>query len=278
MLLITICLSSFKKASLAIKEDPHKKDLMELELEADITTFTQDNKVLAAELEIYDVCFLRVLFYAMNVLRDTRTYRSGVSTLAQLKEKLLSSANVLDFTVANLDTLVCQKNCSNHGHCDMKTKLCICEPFWTANVILYRLHGESNCGVVVAVAVCEHRENVIVKDNIHGNYTIFLDLTFLGIGTQSSSTRGVQRARFAEGEILYGSKSSFIIVLLRGRAICCNRSVAIARYRLSGRDISITLGLGKAFKAPGGTLKGLSLSTSSLYSVDICLGCFISYM
>ncbi|XP_052763495.1 dyslexia-associated protein KIAA0319-like protein [Mya arenaria] len=160
-------LSSSDKASLVVKEDPHKKDLMELELEADITTFTQDNKEKLegqltlllprqpeegeTRIDIQTISMdtktgnLRVLFYAMNVLRDTRTYRSGVSTLAQLKEKLLSSANVLDFTVANLDTLVCQKNCSNHGHCDMKTKLCICEPFWTANVILYRLHGESNC-------------------------------------------------------------------------------------------------------------------------------------
>ncbi|KAH3859765.1 hypothetical protein DPMN_102588 [Dreissena polymorpha] len=30
--------------------------------------------------------------------------------------------------------VVCQKNCSGHGHCDMKTKRCICEAFWTSNL------------------------------------------------------------------------------------------------------------------------------------------------
>ncbi|KAH3859757.1 hypothetical protein DPMN_102580 [Dreissena polymorpha] len=42
--------------------------------------------------------------------------------------------------------VVCQKNCSGHGHCDMKTKRCICEAFWTSNLFLYWIYGETNCG------------------------------------------------------------------------------------------------------------------------------------
>lgn len=48
---------------------------------------------------------LRILFYAMNAMRDTRVYRSGKDTLSVLKKKLLSSPYVLEFKVVSIDTL-----------------------------------------------------------------------------------------------------------------------------------------------------------------------------
>ncbi|XP_060562361.1 LOW QUALITY PROTEIN: dyslexia-associated protein KIAA0319-like protein, partial [Ruditapes philippinarum] len=159
-------LSSSDKASILVKPAGHQKDLLELTLATDIYSKSQKLRRLllpsdeptAAEGETVIRSIpkidqkklpssgnLRILFYAMNVMRDTHTYRSGVDTLKVLKKKLLSSPYVLQFKVVYIDTLVCQNNCSDHGHCDMRSKLCICEAFWTQNVFLYWLHGDSNC-------------------------------------------------------------------------------------------------------------------------------------
>ncbi|XP_045183076.2 dyslexia-associated protein KIAA0319-like protein isoform X2 [Mercenaria mercenaria] len=171
-------LSSSDKASVLVKPAGHKNDLLELILDADITKFTEENKKNlegqlalllpkmpsegAAVISIQSITEtssagnLRILFYAMNVMRDTRVYRNGKETLKVLKKKLLSSPYVLEFKVVNIDTLVCQNNCSDHGHCDMRTKLCVCEAFWTQNFLLYWLHGDSNCdwSILYVVIVC----------------------------------------------------------------------------------------------------------------------------
>ena len=60
------------------------------------------------------------------------------------------------------------------------------------------------------------------------NQTTFFCRTFLGSGTQSSSSLGVAWARRAAIDTLYGSNSSLIIVRLFGRDSCCRRRVAHA--------------------------------------------------
>ena len=46
-----------------------------------------------------------------------------------------------------LDTLVCQNDCSGHGHCRQDTRSCVCESFWIENFIRRNLmDGKSNCG------------------------------------------------------------------------------------------------------------------------------------
>lgn len=170
--------SSSDQASVTVKATNHKLDLMELTLEADISQFTEENKKnlqnqlalllpknpAQGDTRIYiesiteDSCSgnLRILFYAMNVMRDQKVYRSGKETLQVLKQKLMSSPYVLEFRAVSIDTLVCQNNCSNHGHCDLRTKLCVCEAFWTQDVFLYWIHGESNCdwSILYVVIVC----------------------------------------------------------------------------------------------------------------------------
>lgn len=47
-----------------------------------------------------------------------------------LREKLKVDARLLGFSVAKLQTTVCQNNCSGHGVCDEQTRRCICEAFW----------------------------------------------------------------------------------------------------------------------------------------------------
>lgn len=47
-----------------------------------------------------------------------------------LREKLKVDAKLLGFSVAKLQTAICQNNCSGHGVCDEQTRRCICEAFW----------------------------------------------------------------------------------------------------------------------------------------------------
>ncbi|KAL3892207.1 hypothetical protein ACJMK2_004439 [Sinanodonta woodiana] len=160
-------LSSQDKASVLVKEDERKNDLIELAIDADIRKFTEENKKnlegqlalllpkypLEGEtvIDIQDLQeedhtgYLKVLFYAYNKMRDSKTLRNGVTTLQTLKKKLLSNSYVLDFKVVYIDTYVCQNNCSNHGHCDLKSKHCVCAAFWMENFFLYLIEGESNC-------------------------------------------------------------------------------------------------------------------------------------
>lgn len=159
-------LSSKDTASVVVKGDKHVRDKLELFLETDIKDFTEENRanlegqlalllpksqegdtvVHVENLEKQDgTGNLRVQFYAMNVMRDRKVYRSGAEVHKELKKKLMSQPYMLDFKVIGIDTVVCQNNCSNHGHCDQKTKLCVCEAFWIQNIFVYNMYGDSNC-------------------------------------------------------------------------------------------------------------------------------------
>ena len=48
-------------------------------------------------------------------------------------------------------SLVCQNDCSGHGHCDQFSKECVCEPFWMPNYAIAKWRGESNCGKYTSV-------------------------------------------------------------------------------------------------------------------------------
>lgn len=47
-----------------------------------------------------------------------------------LREKLKVDAGLLGFSIAKLQTFVCQNNCSGHGVCDEQSRNCVCEAFW----------------------------------------------------------------------------------------------------------------------------------------------------
>lgn len=71
----------------------------------------------------------------------------GPEVVKLLKEKLKQDSSLLELSVANIQTAVCQSNCSGHGTCDQSTRLCLCEAFWMQNLV--RKHfgdGDSNCG------------------------------------------------------------------------------------------------------------------------------------
>ena len=72
---------------------------------------------------------------------------SGVKVVQELESKLKQGEDILDLKLLELDTLVCQNQCSGHGKCQEATRECICEPFWIENwVRRHLMDGRKNCG------------------------------------------------------------------------------------------------------------------------------------
>ncbi|XP_050549172.1 dyslexia-associated protein KIAA0319-like protein [Daktulosphaira vitifoliae] len=70
----------------------------------------------------------------------------GPDVVSMLKAKLKQDSSLLQLSVDNIQTTICQNNCSGHGICEEETRICVCEAFWMHN--LYRTlfsDGESNC-------------------------------------------------------------------------------------------------------------------------------------
>lgn len=55
---------------------------------------------------------------------------SANDVVEHLRQKLQVDARLLGFSVAKLQTAICQNNCSGHGVCDEVTRECECEAFW----------------------------------------------------------------------------------------------------------------------------------------------------
>ncbi|XP_074539030.1 dyslexia-associated protein KIAA0319 isoform X2 [Halichoeres trimaculatus] len=72
---------------------------------------------------------------------------SGSRIVGLLRNQLLrEKSDYLLFRVLRVDTVLCMLHCSGRGQCDPITKECLCDPFWTENLIRrYFGDGESNC-------------------------------------------------------------------------------------------------------------------------------------
>ncbi|XP_023125606.2 dyslexia-associated protein KIAA0319 [Amphiprion ocellaris] len=72
---------------------------------------------------------------------------SGSRLVSLLRNQLLrEKSDYLLFRVLRVDTVLCLLRCSGRGQCDPVTKQCVCDPFWTENLIRrYLGDGESNC-------------------------------------------------------------------------------------------------------------------------------------
>ncbi|KAM4600395.1 dyslexia-associated protein KIAA0319 [Polymixia lowei] len=71
----------------------------------------------------------------------------GSQLVKVLRSQLLrEKTDYLLFRVLRVDTVLCLLHCSGRGQCDPITKECVCDPFWTENLIRRLLgDGESNC-------------------------------------------------------------------------------------------------------------------------------------
>ncbi|CAL8248822.1 unnamed protein product [Lota lota] len=72
---------------------------------------------------------------------------SGATLVQVLRNQLLrEKTDYLLFRVLRVDTVFCLLRCSGRGQCDPITKECVCDPFWTENLIRRFLGDrERNC-------------------------------------------------------------------------------------------------------------------------------------
>ncbi|XP_050397494.1 dyslexia-associated protein KIAA0319 isoform X1 [Patella vulgata] len=172
-------LSNSDSASVIVKEDPNRLNALEMLLDTDVNEFTEENKErIASQLKllihqnkadgetIVDIQHigkdmstghLHIQFLVKTKYKESEKVANGVKILSILKHKLQQENDILDFKVISIDTVVCQNNCSGHGHCDIKTKLCVCEAFWMENIFTSTFFlQESNCewSILYVVIVC----------------------------------------------------------------------------------------------------------------------------
>ena len=96
---------------------------------------------------------------------DNAEVMKGVDVVETLKTKLDVGQDVLKLKFVELDTVVCQNDCSGHGSCHQSTRDCICDPFWVENFVRRRLmDGKKNCewsviylGIFLSFGVLGHR-------------------------------------------------------------------------------------------------------------------------
>ena len=86
-------------------------------------------------------------FYAaVKVESVWRTVR-GTEVVALLRKKLRNDDSVMSYAVLEIETSVCQNNCSGHGICDQSTRRCLCHAFWMENSIGVAYGSDYNCGM-----------------------------------------------------------------------------------------------------------------------------------
>ncbi|CAG5134556.1 unnamed protein product, partial [Candidula unifasciata] len=160
-------LSTSDTATITVNRNPNEKDFLEMILDADIEHFTMANReslvdqlvlmlqrssedrhtVVDVQSITEDVStgHLCITFQVLHQGKGTTTVMNGIQALQTLKSKV-NYGKILEYTIVRLDLSVCQNNCSGHGHCDQKTKQCVCEAFWMSSVFSSSIFSsESNC-------------------------------------------------------------------------------------------------------------------------------------
>lgn len=153
--------SSEDTVSVIVKSDPLRFQLVELTLNIvgeQLTKSQEDSLRLKLSLLLKDNPVIRVrelreehhsgraqmVFYVED--KANKSAIPGPVVVSTLKTKLEQDVGLLELSVANIQTEICQNNCSGHGVCDKVTRLCLCEAFWMQN--LWRKYfgdKESNC-------------------------------------------------------------------------------------------------------------------------------------
>ncbi|RWS17862.1 dyslexia-associated protein KIAA0319-like protein [Dinothrombium tinctorium] len=101
--------------------------------------------VFISSLLIWILYFIRVMLL-FTVETASGKLVSGVEATKKLKRRLKNDPNLIIPQVLNLDTVLCQNDCSNHGTCDQYTKRCMCEAFWMEDIFrIYFGDKEPNC-------------------------------------------------------------------------------------------------------------------------------------
>ena len=102
-------------------------------------------------LNFSDLAILHFMIELKNE-KDEIQILSGIKAVDELKSKLRSVDDNFGLKIADLDTLICQNDCSGHGYCKQETRTCVCESFWIENFVRRNLMDyKSNCGKFILV-------------------------------------------------------------------------------------------------------------------------------
>ncbi|XP_075801066.1 dyslexia-associated protein KIAA0319-like protein homolog [Microtus pennsylvanicus] len=154
--------SDTDRTTVEVRPDPRKNNLVEIILDVNVSQLTErlkgmfirqigvllgvlDSDIIVQKIQPYTEQSTKMLFFVQN--EPPHQLFKGHEVAAMLKSELRKQkADFLIFRALEINTVTCQLNCSDHGHCDSFTKRCICDPFWMENFIKVQLRdGDSNC-------------------------------------------------------------------------------------------------------------------------------------
>ncbi|XP_061453759.1 dyslexia-associated protein KIAA0319-like protein homolog isoform X2 [Rhineura floridana] len=155
--------SDTDRATIEVKPDPRKNNLVEIILDVNVSQLTErqkgmfirqigvllgvlDSDIIVQKIQPYTEESTKMVFYVQN--QPPHQIFKGHDIARSLKNELQKQqqSGFLIFRVLEINTVTCQLNCSEHGHCNSFTKRCFCDPFWMENFIKVQMgDGESNC-------------------------------------------------------------------------------------------------------------------------------------
>ncbi|XP_006867584.1 PREDICTED: dyslexia-associated protein KIAA0319-like protein homolog [Chrysochloris asiatica] len=154
--------SDSDRTTVEVKPDPRKSNLVEIILDISVSQLTErlkgmfirqigvllgvlDSDIIVQKIQPYTEQSTKMVFFVQN--EPPHQIFKGREVASLLKSELRKQkADFLIFGALEINTVTCQLNCSDHGHCDSFTKRCICDPFWMENFIKVQLRdGDSNC-------------------------------------------------------------------------------------------------------------------------------------
>ncbi|XP_038613906.1 dyslexia-associated protein KIAA0319-like protein homolog isoform X2 [Tachyglossus aculeatus] len=154
--------SDTDRTTVEVKPDPRKNNLVEMILDVNVSQLSErqkgmfirqigvllgvlDSDITVQKIQPYTEQSTKMVFFVQN--DPPHQIFKGYDVAGMLKSELRKQqTDFLIFRALEINTVTCQLNCSDHGHCDSFTKRCICDPFWMQNFIKVHLRdGESNC-------------------------------------------------------------------------------------------------------------------------------------
>ncbi|XP_044143562.1 dyslexia-associated protein KIAA0319-like protein homolog [Bufo gargarizans] len=172
------------RATVEVKPDPMKNNLVEMILDVSVSQLTErqkgmfmrqigvllgvlDSDITVQKIQQYTEKSTKVVFYVKN--QPPHLVMKGYQVACTLRNELRKQQNdFLIFKALEIDTFTCQLNCSMHGHCNSVTKRCVCDPFWMENFIRRQFgDGESNCEwsvlyVIITSFLCVVAQGLLV--------------------------------------------------------------------------------------------------------------------
>ncbi|KFR03560.1 Dyslexia-associated protein KIAA0319-like [Nipponia nippon] len=154
--------SDVERTTVEVKPDPRKNNLVEIILDVNVSQLTErqkgmfirqigvllgvlDSDITVQKIQPYTEQSTKMVFFVQN--QPPHQIFKGREVAWTLKNELRKQqSDFLIFRALEINTVTCQLNCSEHGHCDSFTKRCVCDPFWMENFIRVQMgDGESNC-------------------------------------------------------------------------------------------------------------------------------------